>query len=103
MRKSRFFATLLSAAMLATTLTGCGGNSINPGTSTNSAADNSARNNGGSVSNLKIQLEYMCKEMSGYKDVWNAVLNAANIRDAVLAAGARDNMTVIVLDLTLSS
>lgn len=28
---------------------------------------------------------------------------AANIRDAVLAAGARDNMTVIVLDLTLSS
>ena len=34
--------------MLATTLTGCGGNSINPGTSSNSGADNSANNNGGS-------------------------------------------------------
>ena len=48
MRKCRFFATLLSAAMLVTTLTGCGGNSTNPGTTPSSGDNNSANNNGGS-------------------------------------------------------
>ncbi|MBP5431642.1 extracellular solute-binding protein [Ruminococcus sp.] len=46
MRKRRFFATLMSAAMLATTLTGCGGNSSNSGSSSNSGASNSANNSG---------------------------------------------------------
>lgn len=36
-----------------------------------------------SVGDLYLQLEYLIKEMSGsYKTVWNAVLNATNIREA---------------------
>lgn len=41
-----------------------------------------AKKLGGSVSALNVQLEYLWKEMSGYKAVWNAVLTAKDVRSA---------------------
>lgn len=40
-----------------------------------------AKKNGKSIGDLKTQLEYLWKEMIGYKTVWNAVLNSNNVRE----------------------
>lgn len=41
-----------------------------------------AKKEGVSIGNLDMQLEYLWKEMIGYKTVWNAVVNATSIREA---------------------